>query len=149
VGTCAARSAGIAGAPELGEILVVERALGGERIASLLGAGAAGPGGGGGTVAEPDPSLLAALRDAGRAVTVRSEDLPARLLSPAAPEEVTAAHDLQTAALLLAASRLGVAAAALLIAAEDGRGEQLGEEPLGAAAVRAGRAAAHVLSPSS
>jgi uridine phosphorylase len=56
------------------------------------------------------------------------------------------AADMQTAALLAAATRLGVAAGALLIVAETFDGGQLGDEELEAVAKRAGEVAARLLS---
>ena len=118
VGTCA-------GGGTLGDLLVVRSALATDTIRDLLSAGA---------TAEPDPALLAALAGVGAEAEVESGGL--------GPGEGTAAaHDLQTAALLALAPRLGVAAAALLIVAESGAGERLSDEPLEAAAKRAGRAA--------
>jgi uridine phosphorylase len=135
VGTCAALDDEAA----LGEVLVVERALPGDGVSRLLG----------GADPRPDPALLAALAPAGRSVTARSGELPVRLLARHAPGEGdagAAVHDLQTAALLALAATLGLAAAALLIVAEDRSGATLGTDDLEAAARRAGRVAADALS---
>jgi uridine phosphorylase len=136
VGTCAALR------PELGlgEILVLERALPGDGVSRLLGASSP----------EPDPSLLAALTPAGRRATVRSGELPARLLTRHAPESGAGdagaeAHDLQSAALLALGAALGLAVAALLVVAEGPGEERLGDEDLAEAATSAGRAAAAAL----
>jgi purine-nucleoside phosphorylase len=54
--------------------------------------------------------------------------------------------DMQTASLLAAGSRLGVAIAAVLIVVDEPQGEELGDETMATAAKRAGGAAASVLS---
>jgi uridine phosphorylase len=122
VGTCAGRAA-------LGDLLVVRSALATDTIRDLLSAG---------EKVEPDPALLAALGQVGSPVEIESGGL-----GPG--EDAPAAHDLQTAALLALAPRLGVAAAAVLILAESASGERLTAEQLEAAAKRAGRAAAAAL----
>jgi uridine phosphorylase len=136
VGSCA-------GGPDtrLGELLVVATALaeGGSAAAHGLGAGEA---------VEPDPELSArltkALADDVRAGVVASydsppgeHDLPARVLGA----------DMQTAPLLKRALNLGVALAAVLIAAEIETGAKaLSQEDLEELAKRAGRAAGNALS---
>jgi uridine phosphorylase len=122
VGTCTAEP--------LGALLVVEAARATDTIRDLIGAG---------EVALPDPSLLAALAGAGR-----RDDVESGGLAPSA--DADRPHDLQTAALLTLAPRLGVAAAALLIVAETAGGERIGDDALEAAAKVAGRAAATALS---
>ncbi|MGV1050358.1 MAG: hypothetical protein ACOYD4_17745, partial [Solirubrobacterales bacterium] len=79
----------------------------------------------------------------GRREAVASLDTLPRPGSESAPAAVA---DMQTAALLGAAEELGVALAALLIVAELGSGERLGDEPAAQVATAAGRAAAAVLS---
>ncbi len=130
VGTCSA------GAPELalGEVLIVEEAVAADPLPGLLKEGEA---------VRPEPALHAALGGAGRAVGVRSGDLAAVLFGDPPPATV---RDLQTAALLAVAARLGIAAAALLVVTETAAGERIGDEPLEEAAKRAGRAAATALS---
>jgi uridine phosphorylase len=122
VGTCT-------GEP-LGALLVVEAAQAADTIRDLISAG---------EVAAPDPGLLAALAGAGRLAAVESGGL-----APGA--EADRPHDLQTAALLAIARRLGVAAAALLIVVESPGAERIGDEGIEMAAKGAGRAAAAALS---
>ncbi|HET9676978.1 MAG TPA: hypothetical protein VFP21_05690 [Solirubrobacterales bacterium] len=55
--------------------------------------------------------------------------------------------DMQTAALFTAADHLGVEVAAALVVSETSEGETIGDEELEAAAKRAGKAAAAILSP--
>jgi uridine phosphorylase len=120
VGTCTGL-----GSLELGELVVVGEANG----------------------ARPDPELTSALEGAlaSRPVSVTSLDaLPAHLPAQEVAGEVV---DMQTGALLRAASRLGVAAGALLVVAEGGDAGAIGDDELEAAAKRAGTAAAAVLSP--
>lgn len=103
--------------------------------------------GDGGAVA-PDPELEARLRrelgTAARAGTVASLDV---LHGGGAPAPVARGEvaDMQTATLLGAARRLGIAAAAVLVVSEDAAGERLGDEELEAAAKVAGLAAMAVL----
>lgn len=98
-----------------------------------------------GRVSHPDPELTAAL--SGRQASVLSLDtLHRHLPEQEGPGEVA---DMQTAALLEAAARLGVAAAALLIVSETRRGEVLDDEDLETATKRAGVAVQCALSPSS
>jgi purine-nucleoside phosphorylase len=129
VGTCAASNASL----EAGELVVVEAAC-------LLD----------GNPIPPEPALTEALaRELGpRAATgtVASLDVIYRPGKDApAPGEVV---DMQTAALLMGATELGVAAAAVLVVTET-PAEQIGDVELEAVVKRAGAAAANVLSPSS
>jgi uridine phosphorylase len=107
-----------------------------------------GPGGGAGEAVAPDPELEAGLREAlgaaARAGTAASLDVLHGGGAPAPVEEGDVA-DMQTAALLGAARRLGIAAAAVLIVSEGAAGERLGDEELEAAAKVAGRAAVAIL----
>ena len=130
VGTC---SAGDPGLP-LAEVLVVEEAVAADPLRGLVREDEA---------VRPEPALLAALGGAGRGVRIRSGDVAAALFGDPPP---AAARDLQTAALLAVAARLGIAAAALLVVAETAAGERIGDEQLEEAAKRAGRAAATALS---
>jgi hypothetical protein len=114
----------------LGALLVVEAAQAADTIRDLTSAG---------EVAAPDPGLLADLAGSGRRVEVESGGL-----SPGT--DADRPHDLQTAALLAIAPRLGVAAAALLIVVESAGGERIGDDALQAAAKGAGRSAAAALS---
>ncbi|HEY2714664.1 MAG TPA: hypothetical protein VGI73_00430 [Solirubrobacterales bacterium] len=133
VGTCTALR------PELapGALLAVEEAH-----------AWSGPGGGAGEAVAPDPGLGADLRQAlgaaTRAGTAASLDVLHGGGAPAPVEEGDVA-DMQTAALLVAARQLGIAAAAVLIVSEGADGEQLGDEDLETAAKVAGRAATAVL----
>jgi purine-nucleoside phosphorylase len=135
VGTC------LAPGEPAGSLLLVERAIAGGGSASAFGLDR-------GAAAVPDPELTAALgsgfdRDGSAVVaTVASFDLP-----PDAGEPLpagAAAADLQTVAVLASAARLGVAAAALLVA-DHGRDGELSDDCLAEAAKRAGRVAAAVL----
>ena len=130
VGTCSAGDPDL----ELGEILVVEEARAADPIRGLIGAGEA---------ARPEPALRASLGGAGRSVSLHSGDLAAALFGDL---PAVTARDLQTAALLAIATRLGIAAAALLVVAETAAGERIADEPLEEAAKQAGRAAATALS---
>lgn len=125
IGTCA--SLGDLG---LGELLVVTEAL-------KPGAGRS----------LPDPALTAGLEQAleGPAGVVVSLD---SLHRPEAelPSIVAEAADMQTAALLEAARHHGLAAAAVLIAAEKSDSGQLRDEELETLGKRAGRAVADLLS---
>lgn len=107
-----------------------------------------GPGGGAGEAIAPDPELAARLREAlgeaARPATAASLDVlhGGGVPPPVAEGDVA---DMQTAALLGAAARLEIAAAAVLIVSEGAGGERLGDEELEAAAKVAGAAAAVVL----
>lgn len=126
VGTCAALSD-----LDLGGFLVVDEALtpAGKRFL-------------------PDQALTARLAEAlegstrGLLVSLDSLFRPEAEL----PSLVADGADMQTAALLDAAQDLGVAVAAVLIAAERNDAGQLSEDDLVEAAKRAGKAATHVLS---
>ncbi|MDQ2621645.1 MAG: hypothetical protein M3Y45_01250 [Actinomycetota bacterium] len=112
-----------------GEILLVEAARvrdGASR--SLLESGASSFRSGEETAALPDADLLRVLEGLGKRETVASHDLVGRF-DPGTREQ-TAARDLQTAATLTLARQLGIPAAALLIVAGDGHGEQLEEAEL-------------------
>jgi nucleoside phosphorylase len=134
VGTCTALDPGLVP----GELLAVSAAH-----------SWSGPGGRAGEPAFPDPELAAALRRAlgasAREATVASLDAP-HVGGAAAPVEAGAAGDKQTAALLAAGIRLGVAVAAVLVVSETAAGARLGDEGAEIAAKAAGRAAAVVLS---
>jgi uridine phosphorylase len=125
VGTCASL-----GDLELGRLLLVSEA---RTVA--------------GGVARPDRELterlVQALPDAhpGIAVSLDSLHDPER----ERPSVLAEAADMQTAALLGAATRLGVAAAAVLIVSERSDAGQLQDEALEEAAKRAGTAAADLL----
>ena len=134
VGTCTALDPGLVP----GELLAVSAAQ-----------SWSGPGGRAGEPAFPDPELAAALRRAlgasAREATVASLDAP-HVGGAAAPVGAGAAADMQTAALLAAGIRLGVAVAAVLVVSETAAGARLGDEGAEIAAKAAGRAAAVVLS---
>jgi uridine phosphorylase len=133
VGTCTALRAGL----EPGGLVAVAEAH-----------AWSGPGGGGGEAVAPDPELAARLAaelgTAARPGTVASLDVLHGGGAPPPVEEGEVA-DMQTAALLAAARRLGIAAAAVLVVSEGADGEKLGDEELEAVAKVAGRAAAAVL----
>jgi uridine phosphorylase len=139
VGTCI----GLGPEAKLGEVL-----LAGEAIA--CGGSAAAFGLGPGASVAPDPELhdrlSAELESEARVVKAASFDsMP---VDAGAAPPGTAAADMQTVAVLARGRELGIAAAAALIVVETvGTGETLGDEALEAAAKRAGRAAAGVLSP--
>lgn len=126
IGTCASL-----GDLPLGGLLVVREAH--------------APGGG---VALPDMALTAGLERqleearTGIAVSLDSLHRPEAEL----PSMTAEGADMQTAALLQAADRLGAAAAAVLIAAERSDSGQLRDEELEKAAKRVGQAAAAILS---
>jgi uridine phosphorylase len=125
IGTCASL-----GELALGDLLIVSEAR--------------TPGGG---RSLPDPELMAGLEGAlegTRSVVVSLDSLQ----GPEAelPSMLAEGADMQTAALLQTADRLGVAAAAVLIAAERSDSGQLRDEELEAAAKRAGQAASDLLS---
>jgi uridine phosphorylase len=133
VGTCTALRAGL----EPGALVAVAEAH-----------AWSGPGRGGGEAVAPDPELAARLGEelgtAARPGTVASLDVLHGGGAPAPVAEGEVA-DMQTAAVLAAARRLGIAAAAVLIVSEGTGGERLGDEEAEAAARVAGRAAAAVL----
>ncbi|HEU4461573.1 MAG TPA: hypothetical protein VFR75_03155 [Solirubrobacterales bacterium] len=125
IGTCASL-----GELELGQLLVVSEAL--------TPAGVS---------ARPDPQLTEGLRQAlpgaraGVAISLDSLHDPER----ERPSVLAEAADMQTAALLGAATDLGVAAAALLIVTERSDSGKLRDERLEAESKRAGIAAATLL----
>jgi uridine phosphorylase len=136
---------GLGAAARVGELIVVGEARGWPTDASTLvlvsktSAGAA---------VEPDAELSAALvvalGDGGREGSVASLDF---LISPDTDLSPTVdAADMQTAALLAAGPRLGIAIAAVLIIAES-RDGRLDDETLLTAAEHAGSAAATALQP--
>jgi purine-nucleoside phosphorylase len=134
VGTCAA----VAPGAELGELLVVERAVSAAGSAAAFGLAH-------GEEVRPDPWLLERLRvtlgEEASAVAVASLDA-----LPGKPGQPVAAADMQTVAVLARARELGLAGAALLVVSESVTGERLDDPGLEVAAKRAGRAAAAVLS---
>jgi uridine phosphorylase len=129
VGTCTSLTPD---AP-LGELLLVERAIaaGGSGSAFGLATGAA---------TEPDTIMLQCLSGQARTATVASFDAPPEGAVPGAD-----AADMQTASIFAQAGRLGVKSAALLVVSEAGD-QKIEDEHLEAAAKRAGRIAAKVLS---
>lgn len=136
VGTCA----GSEGC-ELGELLVVSRAVAGGGSATSLGVGV-------GETVSPDGALteqaLEVLAQEGRPATVASVDgHPGEQIPPPG----VAAIDMQTAPLLAGARSLSIAAAAILIVTETTAGKGVLErEALEPAEKRAGRAASAILS---
>jgi uridine phosphorylase len=131
IGTCAA----LDGRAELGELVAVEGVLAADGTSRALGAGERLAG---------DRALTAALAaEADRSAAVVSSDL---FYDPRAEARAgwaaagAVAVDLETAALLAVAGRRGLRAGALLAVTAAG-GERLGEEALGEAGLRLGRAA--------
>lgn len=136
VGTCFAFDPSI----EPGELLLIKTALATPGSAASFGLAI-------GETAFPDPVLSerlgAELGVPARAVTVASLDT---MPSEAAEVGDATVADMQTLALLARGRTLGIAAAAVLIAAEAGGRERIGDEQLERAAAQAGRAAAKVMS---
>jgi uridine phosphorylase len=108
-----------------------------------------GPGGQSGAAVFPDRDLAARLwRELGqraREATVASLDT-LHVGSAPAPVEGSDAADMQTATLLAAGERLGVAVAAVLLVSEAADGVRLGDEETTTPATAAGNAASAVLS---
>ncbi len=135
VGTCVGFDPKIG----VGEPLLVGAALASPGSATSFGVDP-------GATVPPDPELQRALRvalgDEAREVTVVSLDT-----MPTAPKSSSeAAADMQTLAVLALGRELGIAAAAVLIAAETARGDRLEDEELGDAAKGVGLAASRALS---
>jgi uridine phosphorylase len=136
VGRCAALDAGL----EPGGLVVATRALGDDGVCAALGVAAP----------RPDAALTDALLDSLDAAggVVASADLPA----PALPAERRLSWldgrarvlDLETAAVLALAERLGIAAASVLVVAESPAG-RADAEALDAALVELGPALTQVL----
>lgn len=136
VGTCAAFGAGA----QPGELLLIE-------VARATAGSAASFGLAIGDTASPDKLLSerlgVELRTEARAVTVASLDtMPADVAEAGG----AAAADMQTLAVLARAGALEIAAAAVLVVAEAEGREQLDDEKMELAAIRAGKAAAKALS---
>ncbi len=136
VGTCT----GFGPRAQSGELLLATEAVG-------VGGSAVSFGIGEGETALPDPTLLERLRDElsgdARSVAVASLDT---MSTGETGVPGVGAVDMQTLAVLARARQLGIAAAAVLIVSErEEGGERLGDEALAASAIRAGRAAAAIL----
>jgi uridine phosphorylase len=123
-GTCTALDASLA----LGDLLIADRVVALDGTSRALGAADA---------LEPDAELRAALGP-GRSGAVASTDYGADGLAYAG----ALARDMTTAAVLAAAARRGVPAAAVLLVATDARGDRLDVEALHAAELELGRMAA-------
>jgi uridine phosphorylase len=136
VGTCTA----FGPKARLGELLLVEAAL-------AVGGSAASFGVASGETVAPDPELkqrlATELGEDTRAIAVASLDA-----IPAHPEAAGGAEaaDMQSLAVLTTARKLGVAAAAVLIAVETDHDQPLESEKLERLAAQAGKAAANALS---
>jgi uridine phosphorylase len=141
VGSCLATGAGRVG---VGDTVLVEEALASGGSAPAFGVAV-------GDSVSPDGALTESLRetlgDLGRPATVASVDGAPAACAPF-PAGVGAA-DMQTVAILARARALGVAAAAVLIAADSLDGPALAEELREDSEKRAGRVVAAVLSTSS
>jgi purine-nucleoside phosphorylase len=124
------------GAVRPGELVAVAAALCGDGTSRALGAGAR---------AHPDARLTAALDGAGRLGLVASGDVPEA--DPAWAREGAIAFDLETAAVLAAAQRAGIAAAGLVAVAGDGAALAPDDPAHAVVAERLGRAALAALSP--
>lgn len=138
IGTC--MPAG--GRARSGELLLVEEAI-------AVGGSAAAFGAAVGEAVLPDAGLRERLRDelGGDARVGRVASFDAMPAGGDVGLNDADAADLQTVAVLARARALEVAAAAVLIVAEEGAGEErLPEDMIEAAATRAGEAAARVLS---
>ena len=122
-----------------GELLVATEALATEGSATSFGLAP-------GEAAAPDAELLERLRGelAGEARAAPITSLDAPVVEAAAAPAGAAAADMQTVAVLARGRQLGIAAAAVLIVSEAADGVRLADEPLEAAAKRAGRAASSV-----
>lgn len=137
VGTCT----GLEPSSRSGQLLLVAEAL-------ALGGSAAALGLAGGEVVLPDAALLERLQvelggDARKATVASFDALP---VDAAAVPATAAAADMQTVAVLARGRQLGIGVAAVLIVSETDAGELLADEPLEAAAKRAGSAASRILS---
>jgi uridine phosphorylase len=138
IGTCV----GLGKKAGLGELLLVAPALAAGGSADSFGLAH-------GDLVPPDPELLellcGQLGDGARPATVASVDsLPPQALDLLPRADVV---DMQTATVLARGAQLGIAAAAVLIVAEDSWNEEvLDDEALEAAAKRAGRAVLAVFS---
>ena len=139
VGSCLATGAG----GGLGELLLVMRALAGGGSAAALGVAV-------GESVSPDPGLTEDLRRAlagdARPATIASFDDAPAACAPFDPG--VEAADMQTVAILARARVLGVAAAAVLIAADSLDGAALVEELREEREKRAGRLVLTALSAS-
>jgi uridine phosphorylase len=141
VGSCLATGAG---GVEIGDLVLVEEALASGGSASAFGVAV-------GDSVSPDRALTERLRetlgDVARLATVASVDAAPAACAPFA--DGIGAADMQTVAVLARARALGIAGAAVLVAAESLDGAQLAEELREDSEKRAGRGAVAVLSTSS
>lgn len=127
--------------------------VGATRLGELLLVGSARPGSGGASFgAGPDDGVTADGRlterlaaQLGGVAPVEVASLDTHPPDPAHTPAGVVAADMQTLAVLARCAELRVAAAAVLIVAQDESGQHLGDEPLANAAKRAGEAAAAVL----
>jgi uridine phosphorylase len=137
LGTCTAVGRDAAGDRiEPGQAFVISTARCGDGASRALN--------GGEPAVEPDPALFQALQGIAGPAEVLSRDLVLRMdrLVPAARDRgeedagppgapgQAPLRDLQTAATLAAARKLGVAAAAILVVAEDESGQRIAEAEL-------------------
>ena len=120
IGTCAGRRP----EPAAGELLLVERAIADGGSAPPLSGSRAGE------AAAPDPALTERLRRGARRTGARRRPSPASTSTPARGPAARRRRraDMQTVAVLARAGRSGIAAAAVLIVAESGRGAPLADE---------------------
>jgi uridine phosphorylase len=133
LGTCVATGPG----PEAGQAFLVGEALARDGVSNLLS-------GGSGSVAADEPltDALAGVAPPGRVV---SRDLTPALDPDDGASLGAELRDLQTAATFAVARHLGVAAAAVLLVAEDASGARLDETGIEEAIEPAGRRVVSVL----
>ncbi len=127
LGTC------LSSVHDCGTVLLVSSALARDGASrSILAADSPPTSAGDAPTALPDPGLNRLLEGLGLPAVVASHDLVARHDSGTRGglRDTVDARDLQTAAILALAGRLGVAASTLLVVAEDDRGERLDEPGL-------------------
>lgn len=107
---------------EIGEVLMIERAIGEDGATRTL---ASIPAGDPSPTIEPDGALARSLSAAGPSVQVTSRDLPSRI--DPGPDPESEVRDLQSAAFLMTARLAGLQSAVLLVVAEDRSGRRLPE----------------------
>lgn len=141
IGTCASPGS----SPPVGALLAVERALAADGTSAALGVEP-------GAMVDPDADLTARLiaTPGVLAITVESRDVPPEpgAADTSGSDRLANVGDLQTAAVLVAARRHGVLAAAGLVVG-SAAGRRLEDEPLESGLLDLAEAAANVLKVSS